>query len=330
MDVSIIIVNWNSIAYLRECIASICEHTLDISFEIVVVDNASPAGDADLLEPQFPEIRVIKSTVNLGFAGANNLGFKESTGEYVLFLNPDTKLVGSAINLMVQGIRSLPEAGVLGCKLLNTDLSIQTSCIQTFPTILNQLLDSDWLRLRWPNSELWGTLPLFSHSLKPAKVEVISGACMLVRRDVFEQVGLFTEDYFMYAEDLDLCYKVEGAGYSNYYLDTATVIHYGGKSSNREWATQMKWKSITHFCKKRRGNLYALIFRIAMASAAVVRLMAIAGVGLFGNTLGTPQSRRSASAKWRLVLGTMLAPSSKPGSFRDARRAVPECEHEIS
>lgn len=330
MDVSIIIVNWNSIAYLPECIASICEQTPDISFEIIVVDNASPAGDADLLEAQLREARVIKSSENLGFAGANNLGFKQSSGEYVLFLNPDTKLVGSAINLMLQGMHSLPEAGILGCKLLNTDLSIQTSCIQTFPTILNQVLDSDWLRLRWPNSRLWGTWPLFSHSLKPAKVEVISGACMLVRRDVFEQVGLFTEDYFMYAEDLDLCNKVVQAGYSNYYLDTATVIHYGGRSSNRDRATQMKWKSIAQFCEKRRGNVYALIFRIAMVTAATVRLMAIAGAGLFGNAFGTPQSRRSVSAKWKLVLKTMLAPSTRSGAFRDARTAVPECEHEAS
>jgi N-acetylglucosaminyl-diphospho-decaprenol L-rhamnosyltransferase len=325
MEISIIIVNWNSTDYVRGCIASIYEHTRDLSFEIIVVDNASPAGDAALLEQEFPHITLIKSSQNLGFAGANNLGFRYSTGKYVLFLNPDAKLVGSAINLMVQGIRSLPDVGILGCKLLNTDLSIQTSCIQTFPTILNQLLDSDWLRLRWPKSRLWGTGPLFSNSAKPAQVEVISGACMLVRRAVFEQVGLFTEDYFMYAEDLDLCYKAERAGYSNYYLGTATVIHYGGKSSNREWAIQMKWKSIAHFCKKRRGNLYALIFRIAMASAAAARILTIAGMGFFGNTFGTQQSRRSASTKWRSVLRTMLTPSTQASSFGGARKAVPQC-----
>ena len=253
MDLSIIIVNWNWIAYLRECVASVYEHTRDLLFETIVVDNASLAGDADLLELQLPGITVIKSVENLGFGGANNLGFRHSTGKYILFLNPDTKLVSSAINSMVQGVRELPDAGILGCKLLNTDLSIQTSCIQTFPTIANQLLDSDWLRERWPNSRLWGTKPLFSNTGLPTKVEVVSGACMLVRRDVFEQVGLFTDDYFMYAEDLDLCYKTERAGYPNYYMGTASVIHHGGKSSNPESATRMKWRSITQFCEKPAG-----------------------------------------------------------------------------
>jgi GT2 family glycosyltransferase len=307
-DISIIIVNWNSIDYLRKCIASIHEHTSK-SFEIIVVDNASPAGDAAFLEEEFSDITLIKSEKNLGFAGANNLGFRYSSGRYVLFLNPDTKLVSPAINLMVGELETLPAGGILGCTLLNEDLSIQTSCIQTYPTILNQLLDSDWLRLRWPTSRLWGTGPLFANSEKPAKVEVICGACMLIKRDVFEKVGFFTEDYFMYAEDLDLCYKVERAGYSNYYISTPKVLHYGGKSSDFERATQMKWKSITHFCEKHHGRLYALVFRIAMASAAIARLGAIGGMGLFRESFGTQQSRQIASAKWRLILKAILSPT---------------------
>lgn len=325
MKVSVIIVNWNSIKYIRECILSIYEHTHDVPFEIIVVDNASPAGDASLLEQEFPHVTLIKSDKNLGFAGANNLGFRHSSGNYLLFLNPDTKLISPAIAQMLQVLQRLPHGGILGCTLLNEDLSIQTSCVQTFPTILNQLLDSDWLRRRWPNSRLWGTRSLFSNNKKPAKVEVVSGACMLIRRDVFEQVGFFTEDYFMYAEDLDLCYKAQRAGYSNYHLGTVTVIHYGGKSSNPGWATQMKWKSIAHFCKKQRGSLYAIVFRIAMAVASVVRLTAIAGMGSLGNAFGTLQARRSASAKWRLVLRTVLTPSTQPSSLHDTQKAGPEC-----
>ena len=317
VDVSIIIVNWNSIDYLRECVVSICERTQDASFEVIVVDNASPAGDAERLEQQLPrKVKLIKSPTNLGFAGANNLGFRHSSGKYLLFLNPDTKLVSPAIDTMVQGIQALPDAGVLGCRLLYSDLSLQTSCIQTFPTILNQLLDSDWLCQRWPDSKLWGIGPLFSNSSEPAKVEVISGACMLVRRDVFEQVGLFSEDYFMYAEDLDLCYKVARSGHSNYYLGTATVIHYGGKSSNPGWATQMKWKSIPRFCEKNYGQFYAAMFRIAMASAAIGRLIAISVTGLFGSTFGSRQSRRVAFVKWKLILKTLvtLSNGSSPSS----------------
>ena len=154
MELSIICVNWNSVDYLRECIASIYEFTRGISFEIIVVDNASPEAGVDVLKDEFPGITLITSEKNLGFAGANNLGFKHSTGSYVLFLNPDTKLMEPTITIMLECIKSLPDAGVVGCKLLNTDLSIQLNSIQKFPTILNQVLDTEYLRLRCPHCPL--------------------------------------------------------------------------------------------------------------------------------------------------------------------------------
>src|ERR1700722_4521963 len=123
MDLSIISVNWNAVAYLRECIASVYEQTHGVSFEIIVVDNASPQGGVEALKEQFPEIKIVHSQKNLGFAGANNLGFRESSGRYALFLNPDTKLISPAVNIMLDQLKSLPEGGIVGCKLLNTDLS---------------------------------------------------------------------------------------------------------------------------------------------------------------------------------------------------------------
>lgn len=221
--------NWNSTEYLRQCIASINEYTRDVNFELIVVDNASPDQDADSLTYQFENLRLIKSPSNIGFGRANNLGFRYSAGEYLLFLNPDTRLVSPAIDIMLAKSEALEDAGIVGCKLLNTDLTVQSSCIQTFPTILNQALDADFLRRRWPHSRLWGTSPLLSDCGTPAKVEVVSGACMMIRRDVFEQVGMFSEEYFMYAEDLDLCRKVVRAGFNNYYVGAATIIHHGEK-----------------------------------------------------------------------------------------------------
>src|SRR5450631_882710 len=137
MDLSIIIVNWNSADFLLDCVTSIRKHTQNITYETIVVDNASAKEDVDKLSQYLPDIHLIASPENLGFAGANNLGFKHATGEYVVFLNPDTKLVGPAINTMVERMKSLPDAGIVGCKLLNTDLSVQLSSIQKFPTILN-------------------------------------------------------------------------------------------------------------------------------------------------------------------------------------------------
>jgi GT2 family glycosyltransferase len=309
MDVSIIYVNWNSVDYIRESIESVYEHTNGLQFEIIVVDNASPTGNADILKELFPQITLIKSNTNLGFAGANNLGFKSSCGEIILFLNPDTKLTNPAIDVMARHVRALPNAGVVGCKLLNSDLSLQTSCIQTFPTILNQVLDINHLRDRWPNSPLWGIGPLYSDSTEPVKVEVISGACLMIKRAAFEKVSMFSEDYFMYAEDLDLCYRVVRAGLTNYYVGAGTVIHYGGKSSEPESATRMKWRAIPLFCDKNRGHLYGTAFRVVLALAAILRLAAIRTACAFGDKFGRQVELRSALTKWRTILNVLVAQS---------------------
>lgn len=301
-EISIVIVNWNAADYLRDCITSIYEHTRDTLLEIIVVDNASSQPGVDDLKEAFPEITLIKSPENLGFARANNLAFKHSSGSCVLFLNPDTRLVGPAIQIMLAHLRSLPQAGIVGCRLLNSDLSLQTSCIQKFPTILNQAADIEYLRLRWPGCPLWAIGPLFSQSPQPTKVEVISGACMMTKREVLEAVGLFSEGYFMYAEDLDLCYKVKRAGFDNYYLGDAVVIHHGGKSTGQravnDWATRMKFKAILQFCRKTRGPLYAGIFRVAIGMVAASRLLLIALAFPFVSD----KAFRPVFSKWRAIL----------------------------
>ncbi|HEY3128370.1 MAG TPA: glycosyltransferase family 2 protein [Acidobacteriota bacterium] len=306
MDLSIISVNWNSVEYLRACIASIYEYTVGISFEIIVVDNASPTQDVDLLKQHFRDVRIIKSATNLGFARANNLGFKASSGRYLLFLNPDTELVSPAINVLLERLKSLPAAGIVGCKLLNSDLSVQTSCIQKFPTIVNQVTDIEYLRVRWPNCRLWGIGPLFASHAGPATVEVISGACMMVKREVFEEVAMFSEEYFMYAEDVDLSYKIRRIGLINYYVGEATMIHHGGRSTAGQVPNQrdtiMKSKAILQFCTKTRGRLYGLLYRAAMVLAAMGRLMLIAVMFALGNTVWKREVLQSAAAKWTAVL----------------------------
>jgi GT2 family glycosyltransferase len=156
---------------------------------------------------------------------------------------------------------------------------VQTNCIQRFPTIPNQVFDYEYLRLRWPSCSFWSIGALFSDKTNPVSVEVISGACMLLRRDVFERIGMFTEDYFMYAEDLDLCYKVKALGLCNYYLGKAQVIHHGGQSSNRvnisNWAIIMRFRAMHKFLVKRQGSLYGLLFRVTMGAAALLRIVVL-------------------------------------------------------
>ena len=306
MNLSIIFVNWNSTGYLRECIASIYEFTHEISFEIIIVDNASTVRDFDLLAEYFPSVTIVKSLRNLGFARANNLGFRHSSGDCLLFLNPDTKLVAPAINVMLERLQSLPNAGVVGCKHLNPDLSLQTSCIQRFPTILNQLIDIEYFRLRSPNSRLWGIGPLFSNNPLPTQVEAISGACMMLKRGVFEKAGMFSEDYFMYAEDLDLCYKVVRSGFGNYYVGETSLIHYGGVSSGQhkvnQWATIMKFKAVQHFCVKTRGRMYGFMYKVAMGCNALGRLLLIALLLPFPGIWRHKRNLSATSSKWNAVL----------------------------
>jgi GT2 family glycosyltransferase len=305
MQLSIIFVNWNSTDYLLECIASILEFTRGVEFELIVVDNASPDGRAEILEQQFETLKLIRSPENIGFARANNLGFRHSTGSHVLFLNPDTKLVSPAIQIMLRHLNALEDAGITGCKLLNTDLSVQTSCIQTFPTVLNQALDSDFLRRRWPRSRLWGTRALLSDGTAPAQVEVVSGACMMLKRDVFERIGMFSEEYFMYAEDLDLCRKAVNAGYRNYFIGEAAIVHHGGKSSVPETATIAKWRSILQYFEKHHGDRHTMVFRSVMSVIALLRVCVLS-LGVVHEPVAGNRNGYSTITKWKAILSTLL------------------------
>lgn len=306
MELSIIVVNWNSVDYLRDCIASIYARTQDVSFEIIVVDNASSKSGIETLRQQFPKVIVDLSKANLGFARANNRGFRYSCGKYILFLNPDTRLVNEAIGIMLKHMKSLPSAGIVGCKHLSPDFSVQTCTIQKFPTILNQVLGIERLRLRWPHCRLWEISPLFSNEPRPVKVEVIPGACMMLSREVFEKVGGFSEDYFMYAEDIDLNYKVARLGLENYYVGEAALIHYGGQSSRQQtvnqWATIMKSKAMLRFYMKTRGPFYAAMYRVSMGAVAMARLILLTLLLSLKVSTWDKRSIREASAKWRAVL----------------------------
>ena len=306
VDVSVVIVNWNSLDLLRQCIRSIHDHTAGVSYEIIVVDNASPEGGVDQLPQEFPDLILIRCDQNRGFGRANNIGAQRACGRFVLLLNPDTRVEGNAITSLIEAAESLPDCGIAGAHLLNPDLTTQTSAIQKFPTILNQILDVEVLRLSWPACPLWDISPLFAKSSAPVKVEMISGACMLLERDVFSRVGGFSEEFFMYAEDLDLNYKVQRLGLASYYVPAARVIHLGGGSSSkrgsRQWATSMKARSLVLFYRKHRGPLYAFLFRVAMAASAIARLAAMLLIYPFkqGGDMQTPFSKWLAMLRWAI------------------------------
>lgn len=283
-----------------------CAGTKECDFEVIVVDNASYDGCDDMVRNEFPATKFIQSATNLGFAKANNLGASVATGRNLLFLNPDTEVLGDALARLVSFLDGEPNAGIVGCRLLNTDLSLQTSCVQAFPSILNQMLDTEYLRRFFPGLGFWGTQALFTDDNRPAEVEVVSGACLMIKSDVFKVVEGFTSNYFMYAEDADLCFKVKEAAWKNNYLSGASVVHHGGRSSDKKpesnFGSIMMRQSLMEFMRLRRGSLYAAAYQFSIVVTAVLRLLLLMIAFLF--TLGGQQreSVRRAFGKWVKVL----------------------------
>jgi N-acetylglucosaminyl-diphospho-decaprenol L-rhamnosyltransferase len=303
MQVSVVIVNWNSKDYLRKCLVSLQKHPGSLRIEIIVVDGASFDGCAEMLAQEFREVVFIQSPENVGFARANNLGAKHATGRCLLLLNPDTEFVEDAISPLYRDLLENEEAGAIGCRLLNSDLSVQTSCVQAFPTVLNQLLDAEWLRRRSPRSRLWGMRPLYDGLSGPVEAEALSGACILICRDCFEEIGGFTESYFMYGEDMDLCYKLNRRGCKILHDSRVTLIHHGGGSSRQaasDFSTMMTRESVRHFLRLHHGLLSAASFRISTFFAALVRLACIAPLALFGRRFAP--RRADSFRKWRAIL----------------------------
>jgi len=314
VELSIIIVNWKSKDHLRKCLGTIVAETHGIQYEIIVIDSASFDGSEAMVQSEFPLVKFIQSRENLGFAKSNNRAFQSAKGEWVLFLNPDTEIVGTAIAVLLAALKRMPQAGAVGAKLLNTDGTLQTSCVQAFPTLLNQLLNAESLRRSLPHSKLWGMAPLFNGGVEPQAVEAISGACVMLPRELLLRVGVFSEDYFMYAEDIDLSYKVSRAGYKCYYVPSACVIHHGGASSGKAgntFANRMMCESVWRYFNKTRGRCYGWAYRGAMVVAGLMRLAALLVVFPIAWVRMQRDSWRNAFRKWMAVLSWSCLGSGK-------------------
>lgn len=307
MDLSIIIINWNSKDYLRECLNSLNRSTSALDQEVVVVDNASRDGSAQMVAAEFPQVEFIQSETNLGFSGANNRAARQAKGDCLLFLNPDTLVEGNALVNLVEALRRLPDAGIVGARLLNSDRTLQTSCVQSFPTVINQILDCNLLRRCFPRSRLWGMAALFDASPEPKAVDAISGACLMIKRELFERLGGFDERYFMYSEDIDLAFKVRQAACKCYYVPTTTVIHHGGGSSQiarSAFSNVMLRESVYRFMLLHRGRLGAGCFRFCTGASALFRLPVVATIWLFRKRNGldakAPVSKWTSIFRWSL------------------------------
>lgn len=231
IEVSFIIVNWNAEDFLEKCLASIYQQVRGLSFEVIVVDNASTDGSPEMVRENFPEVRLICSSTNLGFARGNNLGIRESRGRYLCLVNSDVEILKDCVQTMVAYLNRHAEIGMLGPRVLNPDGTLQNS-YRSFPTLWNNLTCALALPNLLPNSRLLGSLFLtFFQGDEIRPVEVITGIFWLIRRQALEEVGLLDEDFFMYSEDTDWCRRFRQKGWEIVYFCEAQIIHYGGGSS---------------------------------------------------------------------------------------------------
>ena len=240
-DVSIIIVNYNVRDYLYKCLKSIEEAAMKLRVQTIVVDNNSQDGSIPFLRPHFQDVKFIESPENLGFGKANNLGFEYATGKYFLILNPDTILQENTLDVMFEYMESNPQVGISVCKILNADGSFQSACRRGFPTPWASFCKLFGLQALFPKSKLFGRYnQTFLSSDETYYTEAVSGSFMFSRADVIKLVGGFDTVFFMYGEDIDLCYRVHKAGFRNAYIHTTSIIHYKGESSKRSSLDDIK------------------------------------------------------------------------------------------
>lgn len=231
---SIVIVNWNTCELLRACLASLVRHPASGGTEIIVVDNSSADGSPEMVQKEYPEVRLFALTQNLGFGGANNLGLREASGRMLLILNSDTEVHEGALDTMCRILEEDPSVGAVGAQLLNSDGSVQLSC-RRFPSYKTALFHRYSLMTRLFPRNRYSAEYLMTDAGHDRKLEPdwVSGACLMTRRDVTDKVGLLDEDFFMYAEDVDWCYRIRQAGYRILYEPQAQVTHHIGRTTRK-------------------------------------------------------------------------------------------------
>ena len=271
MDISIIIVSYNGREHLRRCLASLQAYEPTAESEVIVVDNDSRDGSADVVASEFPDVRLERIPRNLGFAAGANRGAREATGEAIVLLNPDTEIEADPFAPMLTYLREHPNVGIVAPRLLNPDGSLQLSC-RSFPSFSTALFNRYSLLTRLFPRNRYSKQYLLSDWRHDSirEVDWLSGACLMVRRSLFEQIGLLDEGYFMYIEDVDLCQRVHRAGYKVVYLPQVSVVHHIGQSSRTLASRSIlaRHRSMWHYYKKYLRKNVLMDFGIGLGICA--------------------------------------------------------------
>jgi GT2 family glycosyltransferase len=271
---SIIIVNWNTRDITRAALRSVHEHVSGIDYEVIVVDNASSDGSAEMVRAEFPGVRLFANATNVGFGRANNQAMRVARGQYFLLLNSDTLIFDEAIQRLIHFIDADPAVGIAGCKLLFEDRTLQSSCSR-FPSLRVTLLE-DLMLYKFLPRRLQGELLLggyWPHD-RARDVDAVWGAAMLVRRQVFEQTGGFDERIFMYGEDLEWCMRVRDHGWRIAFTPDAAIVHLNHKSSEQKYGDariDLCHKRAYEIYRRRAGLAAMLLMMLIKTFGALVR-----------------------------------------------------------
>lgn len=237
VDISVIIVNYNVKELLENCINSVFAAAKNLSIEIIVVDNNSFDGSTEFIKQKFcgkKNVKIIESYINLGFGKANNLGVKNASGKYLLILNPDTILQENTLEKTIRFYESDEQTGIVTCKLILPNGKLDLACRRSFPTLPVAMYRILGLSKVFPRSKIFGKYNLtFLDENSTSEVDAVCGAFLFIRKDIYNEVNGFDENYFMYGEDLDICYQVKKAGYKIFYYPGTSIIHYKGESTKK-------------------------------------------------------------------------------------------------
>jgi len=275
---------------LEQCLYSVDKAVQGIAAEIIVVDNASGDDSVAYLQQRFPQVRYIASTQNLGFAKACNLGLAQASGAYILFLNPDTLLAEDTLSLCLDFFQRHSQAGALGVRMLDGSGRFLRESKRSFPSPLTSFYKLMGLASLFPRSRPFGRYHLgYLSEHESHEVDVLAGAFMLVPKKVLDQVGAFDETFFMYGEDVDLSYRIQKAGYKNYYVAETSIIHFKGESTKRGSLNYVKlfYQAMSLFVRKHYGGTRAGVFTFSIQAAIAVR-GALTALAKFIKWMGQP------------------------------------------
>ena len=281
MELSVIIVNWNTKKLLEDCLRSIFKFTKDVGFEIIIVDNGSEDGSQSMLKKKFPQVKLIPNKDNLGFAKANNQGIKIAKGKYVLLLNSDTYLIENSFKKLVEKADKCDDFGALGSLLLNEDRSVQQS-VGFFPDLPQVFW---WMTFidDLPGGTILKPYHVDHDSFYKSEHEVdwITGAAFLIPKKVTDKVGFLDDKIFMYGEDFEWCFRIKKAGFKVYFSPFAKIVHIGGGSVNkvRTNAFVGEFRGLEYFYKKYKGRTSLQILRFLLKMGTLLRIAAFAIFG---------------------------------------------------